>query len=180
MRAGLRYVHAAPVLRNVLVRTVAFFTSASAGWALLPLVARRELGLGPGGYGIMLTCIGLGAICGAIVLPRLRKHFNPDRLMVLNSVIFAISMLALAFIRHFWLLNAFEFLTGFACIAVLSTLNIGAQRSAAKWVKARAGGLSDGVLWLDDARQRHLGNWRRTLAFRRHCAWRPQACCWPT
>lgn len=58
--------------------------------------------------------------------------------MVINSVIFAISMLALAFIRHFWLLNAFEFLTGFAWIAVLSTLNVGAQRSAAKWVKARA------------------------------------------
>ncbi|EOC1343462.1 MFS transporter [Cronobacter dublinensis] len=138
VRAGLRYVHAAPVLRNVLVRTVAFFTFASAGWALLPLVARRELGLGPGGYGIMLACIGIGAVCGAVVLPRLRKRFDPDRLMAINSAIFAVSMLALAFIRHLWLLNAFLFLTGFAWIAVLSTLNMGAQRSAAKWVKARA------------------------------------------
>lgn len=31
-----------------------------------------------------------------------------------------------------------EFFTGFAWIAVLSTLNLGAQRSAARWVKARA------------------------------------------
>ncbi|WLS79140.1 MFS transporter [Erwinia pyri] len=138
VRAGLRYVHAAPVLRNVLVRTVAFFVFGSAGWALLPLVARRELGLGPGGYGIMLACIGVGAICGAIMLPRLRKRFNPDRLMVLASLLFAITLLALAFVRHFWLLNAFEFFTGFSWIAVLSTLNLGAQRSAAKWVKARA------------------------------------------
>ncbi|MEQ4532008.1 MAG: MFS transporter, partial [Mixta sp.] len=138
VRAGLRYVHAAPVLRNVLVRTVAFFLFASAGWALLPLVARRELGLGPGGYGIMLACIGIGAICGAVVLPRLRQRFDPDRLMLLASLLFAATMLALAFIRHFWLLNAFEFFTGFAWIAVLSTLNLGAQRSAAKWVKARA------------------------------------------
>ncbi|MDK1252967.1 MFS transporter [Cronobacter dublinensis] len=138
VRAGLRYVHAAPVLRNVLVRTVAFFTFASAGWALLPLVARRELGLGPGGYGIMLACIGIGAVCGAVVLPRLRKRFDPDRLMAINSAMFAVSLLALAFIRHLWLLNAFLFLTGFAWIAVLSTLNMGAQRSAAKWVKARA------------------------------------------
>jgi len=68
----------------------------------------------------------------------LRRHFNPDRLMVLASGMFAITMLALAFVRHFWLLNAFEFFTGFAWIAVLSTLNLGAQRSAAKWVKARA------------------------------------------
>ncbi|WP_072571127.1 MFS transporter [Enterobacter sp. SA187] len=138
VRAGVRYVHAAPVLRNVLVRTVAFFVFGSAGWALLPLVARRELGLGPGGYGIMLGCIGVGAVCGALLLPRMRKRFNPDQLMVLASVMFAVTMLALAFVRHFWLLNAFEFFTGFAWIAVLSTLNLGAQRSAAKWVKARA------------------------------------------
>ena len=138
VRAGLRYVHAAPVLRNVLVRTVAFFLFGSAGWALLPLVARRELNLGPGGYGIMLACIGVGAICGAVLLPRLRKRFNPDQLMVLASLLFGVTMLALAFIRQFWLLNAFEFFTGFAWIAVLSTLNLGAQRSAAKWVKARA------------------------------------------
>ncbi|MEI2264956.1 MFS transporter [Erwinia sp. CGal63] len=138
VRAGLRYVHAAPVLRNVLVRTAAFFVFGSAGWALLPLVARRELHLGPGGYGIMLAFIGVGAICGAILLPRLRQRFNPDRLMTLASLMFAATMLALAFIRHFWLLNACEFFTGFAWITVLSTLNVGAQRSAAKWVKARA------------------------------------------
>ena len=138
VRAGLRYVHAAPVLRNVLVRTVAFFLFGSAAWALLPLVARRELGLGPGGYGIMLACIGIGAIFGAVLLPGLRKRLNPDRLMVLTSLFYAAAMLALAFIRHFWLLNAFLFITGFAWIAVLSTLNMGAQRSAAKWVKARA------------------------------------------
>ncbi|HHA1411216.1 TPA: MFS transporter [Enterobacter hormaechei subsp. xiangfangensis] len=138
VRSGIRYVHAAPVLRNVLVRTVAFFVFGSAGWALLPLVARRELGLGPPGYGVMLACIGLGAIAGAILLPRLRQRLNADRLMVAASLTFAITMLALAFVRHFWLLNLFEFFTGFAWIAVLSTLNLGAQRSAARWVKARA------------------------------------------
>lgn len=138
VRSGIRYVHAAPVLRNVLVRTVAFFVFGSAGWALLPLVARRELGLGPAGYGVMLACIGLGAIAGAILLPRLRQRLNADRLMVAASLTFALTMLALAFVRHVWLLNLFEFFTGFAWIAVLSTLNLGAQRSAARWVKARA------------------------------------------
>lgn len=138
VRAGIRYVHAAPVLRNVLVRTVAFFLFGSAGWALLPLVARRELGLGPGGYGIMLACIGIGAITGAVLLPRMRKKLNADQLMVAASILFAATMLALAYVRHFWLLNACEFFTGFAWIIVLSTLNLGAQRSAAKWVKARA------------------------------------------
>ncbi|MDF3881707.1 MFS transporter, partial [Cupriavidus basilensis] len=43
VRAGLRYVQAAPVLQVVLVRAVAFFVFGSAGWALLPLVARKGL-----------------------------------------------------------------------------------------------------------------------------------------
>ncbi len=55
-----------------------------------------------------------------------------------RELVFALTMLALAFVRHVWLLNLFEFFTGFAWIAVLSTLNLGAQRSAARWVKARA------------------------------------------
>ncbi|HEY0210192.1 MFS transporter [Acerihabitans sp.] len=138
MRVGLRYVHAAPVLRTVLVRAVAFFLFGSAGWALLPLVAQRELGLGPGGYGVLLAAIGIGAVCGAILLPGLRKKLTPDSLTVLASLLFALSMLALAFIRHFWWLAGMQFFTGFAWIAVLSTLNVGAQRSAARWVKARA------------------------------------------
>ncbi|NDL65132.1 MFS transporter [Acerihabitans arboris] len=138
MRVGLRYVHAAPVLRTVLVRAMAFFLFGSAGWALLPLVAQRELGLGPGGYGILLAAIGIGAICGAILLPGLRKRLTPDSLTVLASLLFALTMLTLAFIRHFWWLAGMQFFTGFAWITILSTLNVGAQRSAARWVKARA------------------------------------------
>ena len=40
LRAGFRYVAEAPAMRAVLVWAVAFFTFASALWALLPLVAR--------------------------------------------------------------------------------------------------------------------------------------------
>lgn len=58
----------------------------------------------------MLACIGTGAIAGAILLPRLRQRLNADRLMVAASTVFALTMLALAFVRHVWLLNLFEFL----------------------------------------------------------------------
>ncbi|MCP3018404.1 MFS transporter [Cupriavidus basilensis] len=138
VRAGLRYVEAAPLLRVVLVRAVAFFLFGSAGWALLPLVARQELGLGPGGYGLLLASIGLGAVGGALVLPKLRGRVLADRMVVLASLLFALSLLALAYVRHFWLLAAALLFAGLAWIAVLSTLNVAAQRSAAGWVKARA------------------------------------------
>lgn len=138
VRAGLRYVHAAPVLRVVLIRAVAFFTFGSAAWSLLPLVARNELGLGAGGYGILLACIGVGAVTGAVLLPRLRKRFSTDALAIGATLLFALSMLALAMLKNTVLLAMVLLFSGFAWIAMLSILNVGAQRSSAGWVKARA------------------------------------------
>ncbi|MGO4154549.1 MFS transporter [Cupriavidus sp. YAF13] len=138
VRAGLRYVQAAPVLQVVLVRAVAFFAFGSAGWALLPLVARRELAVGPGGYGLLLACVGAGAIGGALMLPRLRKLLSPDWLVLGASVIFALALFAMSGIKRFALIAIVLLFAGLAWIVVLSVLNGGAQRSAAGWVKARA------------------------------------------
>lgn len=138
IRVGVRYVQAAPVLRNVMVRAVAFFLFGSAGWALLPLIARQEIGVGPGGYGLLLTSIGLGAVFGALTLPKLNKKLSADAIVVLSSVIFALVMFAMAYVRSFWVLAAALLPAGWAWISVLSTMNYGAQRSSAGWVKARA------------------------------------------
>src|SRR3569623_544270 len=70
MRAGLRYARHSPALRAVLNRGAGFFIFASAAWALLPLLVRHDLDSGPGTYGLFLACMGIGAICGALVLPR--------------------------------------------------------------------------------------------------------------
>src|SRR5580704_5400608 len=62
IRAGGRYVANSPLLLAVIVRSVAFVFFAGATWALLPLVARHRLGLGSAGYGLLLGCVGLGAV----------------------------------------------------------------------------------------------------------------------
>src|SRR6266852_3353599 len=46
----------------------------SALWALLPIVAHNELNAGALGYGVFLGCLGLGAIAGAVFLPRIRQR----------------------------------------------------------------------------------------------------------
>src|SRR5439155_490485 len=89
MRAGVRYVrHSAP-FRAVLARTAAFVVPASALWALLPLFARRGLGLSATGYGLLLGCLGAGAIVGAAFLPRLRERLTSDRLVLAGPAVFA-------------------------------------------------------------------------------------------
>jgi len=89
MRAGLRYVRHAPELLAVFVRTGAFILCASALWALLPLQARHALGLGSFGYGILLGCIGTGAVAGAAFLPPVREKVSNNLLVVGATVLFA-------------------------------------------------------------------------------------------
>jgi Transmembrane secretion effector len=50
-----------PALLAIMIRAAAFGFFASGVWALLPLVARRKLGLGSGGYGLLLGAVGIGA-----------------------------------------------------------------------------------------------------------------------
>ena len=77
IRAGGRYVAASPALRVILLRAFLlraflFIFFASSIWALLPLTAKAALHLGSGGYGLLLGCVGVGAVAGALVLPKLR------------------------------------------------------------------------------------------------------------
>jgi MFS family permease len=78
IRIGVRFITHTRALQVVLIRGIAFFVFASATWSLLPLIVRRELGRGPEVYGILLTCIGVGAVAGAMLLPRLRDRFSRD------------------------------------------------------------------------------------------------------
>jgi MFS family permease len=83
IRAGLRYARHSPELRAVLTRGAAFFVFASASWALLPLIVRQELHRGPSTFGLFLACLGIGAIGGALLLPRLHTRFSRDKIVAL-------------------------------------------------------------------------------------------------
>ncbi len=97
--AGLQYVWQAEAQRVVLVRSMLWMLCASALWGLLPVVAHRELGLEAAGYGLLVTCIGTGAVCGAFGLPWLRRRVPTNRLLMASIVIFTLMFLVLAWVR---------------------------------------------------------------------------------
>ncbi|NZA27975.1 MFS transporter [Luteimonas sp. SJ-92] len=138
LRAGLRYATQSSVLQSVLVKAASFFVFASALTALLPIVVNRDLQASAGTYGLLLGCIGIGAISGAVLLPRLRARIAPDRLVLIATLVYAVCMLALALLRSIPVLYVVSLVNGFAWIAVLSSLQIAAQTSVPAWVRARA------------------------------------------
>jgi len=138
MRVGLRYVRHAPAMRAVLARVAGFAFPASAIFALLPVLARIEMGVDAAQYGVLLGSLGAGAIAGAVGLPRLRRLLPIDRLAAAGGLLFAGVLGVLVVTRNVVLVGAAAFLAGFAWIAVLATFNVAAQTAAPAWVRARA------------------------------------------
>lgn len=137
VRAGLRYARASTPLRATLIRAVAFFLFASAYWALLPLVARQELQGGPELYGVMLGSVGIGAVAGALLLPKLKAHLNADQLVACGTVGTALVLVVFAFLRRPDAAVAASLIAGASWVAVLSSLNVSAQTALPNWVRAR-------------------------------------------
>jgi MFS family permease len=157
IRVGMRFVLHARALQVVLIRGGAFFVFASATWSLFPLIVRRELGRGPEIYGLLLTCIGIGAVAGAILLPRMRAKVSRDLLVAGASALFALAALALAHVQDVRLLAVAMLASGVAWISILSALQVAAQLTLPAWVRARGlaalvvifmGGMALGsILW---------------------------------
>lgn len=137
IRAGLRYVGASSTMRATLLRAAAFFLFASAYWALLPLIARQQLQGGPGLYGAMLGAVGVGAVSGALFLPRLKKLFSPDLVVAIGTAGTCLTLLVFALVDIPAAAVAVSFIAGASWIAVLSSLNVSAQLALPDWVRAR-------------------------------------------
>jgi MFS family permease/quinol monooxygenase YgiN len=157
IRVGMRFVVHTRALQVVLIRGSAFFVFAAATWSLFPLIVRRELERGPEVYGLLLTCIGVGAVTGAMFLPRVRAKYSRDATVAAATVLYALAMLALAYLHSLALLAIAMLGTGVAWIAILSALQVSAQLTLPEWVRARGlaafvvvfmGGMAIGsILW---------------------------------
>jgi MFS family permease len=137
MRVGTRFVRHSPRLRSVLTRTLSFCLFSSALWALLPVIAHDRLGLGSGGYGLLLAAVGIGAVGGAFALAAARARWSADHVVGAATIGFVGVALVLAWSRSTALDAAALVLGGLSWIAVLSSLNASAQVALPGWVRAR-------------------------------------------
>lgn len=135
VRNGLQYVRRAPHAHCVLIRTGAFSLGASSLLALLPILARPY---GPTGYGLSLGSFGMGALAGAIVLPRLRRRLPVDQVVIPATLIFALMTFLAGRVQAFAGFGVILFFSGMAWIAIVASLNIAAQTMSPPWLRARA------------------------------------------
>jgi predicted MFS family arabinose efflux permease len=135
--SGLAQARDNPALQRTLWRSVLFYVAGSCYWALLPLIAREQLRGGPELFGVLVGCIGAGAVAGAMWLPRLRARWGLDRIQQAGQLATAFSLLGFALFGLPLLGMLTAILAGAAWLASLSTLNVAAQLALGDAMRAR-------------------------------------------
>jgi len=121
----------------VLFRCAASVLPGSALAALLPLYARGTLHLSSAGFGLLLGCMGLGALLAAWKLPAMRARTSPDRLLTLGALTFASALVGLYAAASLIPAALGMVIAGVGWMTMLSGLNVAAQLATASWVRAR-------------------------------------------
>ena len=137
MRHGFFHVGENAALGNTLWRAALFFFFGSCYWALLPLIAREQLHGDAGLFGVLVACIGVGAVSGAVLLPRWRARLGLDRIVVAGTVGTALALAGFALLRVPALGIVAALLAGASWIAALSSLNVAAHLALPDAMRAR-------------------------------------------
>jgi MFS family permease len=125
-------------MRSLMIRNVSFSVCASAFWALLPVIARDQLHLGAGGYGLLSAGFGTGAVAGALAIPGQLKRRSLNAVVTLGIVMWTGAVALLAMTELVAVALAAAVAGGAAWVLVLASLSAGTQSSAPAWVRARA------------------------------------------
>ncbi|MBN9045891.1 MAG: MFS transporter [Rhizobiales bacterium] len=138
MAAGFRYVQMSPNLLKVMFRGFIFGLTAIVILALLPLIARDQIQGTAITYGVMLGFFGFGAICGALLIGRIRDILNNEWVIRASFFALAASAFLLSLSRSEWLSCLLLMPAGMAWVQAFSLFNVTVQLSTPRWVVGRA------------------------------------------
>jgi len=136
--SGARYVRHSPPIRSVFIRVFVQGAVGSSVAALTPLVAKDLLHGGAGAYGLMLGIYGAGAVVGALFSARLRTHLSAERLVTICALATGLMLLVIGMSHSVLFTGPAMAVAGAGWMLLMTTLNLGVQLAAPRWVTARA------------------------------------------
>jgi len=99
VQQALRYMRRTPNVRALMLMVSAYSILGAPVLALMPVVARNMFNLGAGGYGVLLSCLGIGGLIGALSLAAVGPRVSRVKLLIVASMTWPILLLAFSFCR---------------------------------------------------------------------------------
>jgi MFS family permease len=109
---GLKYVSRTPDIRTLMLLALGPLTFGMSYTSLMPVVARTILHGGAALQGILLSCIGVGSLCGALTVASIRRDNGYGLPVVLGALGFATTIFCFASSQWIWLTALLGFVLG--------------------------------------------------------------------
>jgi MFS family permease len=155
--AGLRFAWANSPVRRVLARGFVFGLGAISFQALLPLVAKEQLGGNEIAFGLMFGAFGVGSVLTALWIAKVRQRFGPEAIVTSATIASASAVTLLAFAPSVPVAMVAGFMAGGGHVSALTSFNVSVQlrspeellgRSLALFQATIFGGMAVGAgLW---------------------------------
>ncbi|WP_248492074.1 MFS transporter [Tsukamurella sp. PLM1] len=133
---GVRYVRVSPQARKLVIRTFWFTAAVTSMLAVLPILA-TDLGATATGLGLVLAAQGVGAVLGALTLPRMTARFRQNTVVAVGFFVAAVGLGVGAAAPGLVVLGIATTLVGWAWTTVLATDQAAMQMYLPAWVRAR-------------------------------------------
>lgn len=148
MRTGITYfVQRRELIRYPLRISVSFFCTA-ASMALLPTLARQQLGTSAGQFGILSAAVGVGAVVAVWALPRLKAAYPPDVLVMGGATVWAIGAALMAASTGLPLAVLGVLFTGVGQMAAINIVYSLFMLQLPTWIRGRASSVVMLSVWL--------------------------------
>jgi predicted MFS family arabinose efflux permease len=137
MREGVAYALRTPRVRLILGLLFVIGVTVYNFVVYVPLLARTVLGLGPQGFGLLMTALGTGAVAGALTIGA-RRSVTPSPAFLLTTAALACGgLLGLGAARRLAVVVPLLALTGFFGIIMVAASNTALQLEAPDELRGR-------------------------------------------
>lgn len=144
-KAGLNHIRQTKLVRQALLLSSLVYMGIGAISVLGIVIADKVLGTGAGGYGMMMSSMGVGLLIGAILSGNFGKRFDRIKLASNGAVLAGCAIAVLPFVSSLYLAFAVNFLLGMGMVATQTTSNTIFQ-SAPEELRGRVMGAAQSLM----------------------------------
>ena len=145
---GIRHILGQAPLRNTAIRLMLSNVAVAAVIALLPLAAKRNIGLDAGGFGLLYAALGAGSVTMVLFLPALRRAVGEEAIALVATVVWALGVVGFALATTLVVALLMLFTAGLGLMALMNVLFTTMISSLADWVRGRGAALAILSAWL--------------------------------